>query len=503
MTTIMQDLQHAAPEVLLMCAAFSVLLLDVFLSKSFRFIAYLLTQISLVTTAWLIFNEFGTVSDAQTAFSGLYIRDDLSDLLKLSMVLITIAVFMYSRNYLADRNMSNGEFYSLGLFALLGMMIMVSANNMLTIYLGLELLALASYALVAMQRDNGRASEAAMKYFVLGAIASGMLLYGMSLVYGLTGSLQLTDISAELQAEGNGLVGNIGMLLGLSFLLIGLGFKLGVAPFHMWIPDVYQGAPTVVTQFISAAPKIATFGMIFRLLGEGMGDLHESWQQILILLAVLSLAIGNIVAIAQTNLKRMLAYSTISHMGFIALGILAGDKVGFSAALFYVISYAFMSIGGFGLLMLLSRQNYEAENLSDIKGLSHTHPWYAFMFMLILFSMAGIPPTLGFYAKLTVLQAVLQPEVIDGDIAPLFVGLVIFAVLMSVIGAFYYLRAIKMMYFDEPDAKNSPERDADKHVPPAIEANVMISINGLGVVVLGLFPGALMGACVAVVSASL
>lgn len=506
MTTIMQDLQHAAPEILLMCAAFSVLLLDVFLSKSFRFITYLFTQISLITTAWLVFNEFGTIPESYSAFSGLYVRDDLSDMLKLCMILITIGVFMYSRNYLIDRNMNNGEFYSLGLFALLGMMIMVSANNMLTVYLGLELLALASYAMVAMQRDNGRASEAAMKYFVLGAIASGMLLYGMSLIYGLTGSLDLQEIALSVQETEGGLATNIGMLLGLSFLLIGLGFKLGVAPFHMWIPDVYQGAPTAVTQFISAAPKIATFGMIFRLLGEGMGDMHESWQQILMLLAVLSLAIGNIIAIAQTNLKRMLAYSTISHMGFIALGILAGGEVGFAAALFYVVTYAFTSLGGFGLLMLLSRQGYEAEELSDIKGLSHTHPWYAFMFMLILFSMAGIPPTLGFYAKLTVLQAVLQPEVVGVtetvEVASIFVGLAIFAVVMSVIGAFYYLRAIKMMYFDEPDAEKRSSKKSNGS-SSAMEGNIMLSLNGVGVVILGIFPGALMGLCVAVVSASL
>lgn len=489
--TIFDSLHLATPELLLLCAAFVVLLLDVFLAKSFRLITYLVTMISLATTAWLLFNEFGTVKEAE-AFGGLYIRDPLADLLKLSMALITIAVFTYSRTYLRDRNMCVGEYYSLGLFALLGMMIMVSANNMLSIYLGLELLALASYAMVAMQRDNSRAAEAAMKYFVLGAVASGMLLYGMSLIYGLTSTLEIAELTEKLASEKN-VNSQIGLLLGLSFILIGLGFKLGVAPFHMWIPDVYQGAPTAVTQFISAAPKLATFGMIFRLLGEGLGDMHESWQQILILLVILSLALGNIIAIAQTNLKRMLAYSTIAHMGFIALGILAGGEEGFSAALFYVIAYAFMSMGGFGLLILLSHKGFEAESLNDIKGLSHTHPWYALMFMLILFSMAGVPPTLGFYAKLSVLQAVLTENAA-------LTWLAIYAVVLSVVGAFYYLRAVKVMYFDEPEKRIKGESADDR---PAIEANVIFSLNGLGVIALGIFPSALMMACVMAVKQSL
>ncbi|MGV6808616.1 MAG: NADH-quinone oxidoreductase subunit NuoN [bacterium] len=489
--TIFDSLHLATPELLLLCAAFVVLLLDVFLAKSFRLITYLVTMISLATTAWLLFNEFGTVKEAE-AFGGLYIRDPLADLLKLSMALITMAVFAYSRAYLRDRQMYIGEYYSLGLFALLGMMIMVSANNMLSIYLGLELLALASYAMVAMQRDNSRASEAAMKYFVLGAVASGMLLYGMSLIYGLTTTLEIAEITEKLASEKD-VNSQIGLLLGLSFILIGLGFKLGVAPFHMWIPDVYQGAPTAVTQFISAAPKIATFGMVFRLLGEGLGEMHESWQQIMILFVILSLALGNIIAIAQTNLKRMLAYSTIAHMGFIALGILAGGEAGFSAALFYVIAYAFMSMGGFGLLILLSHKGFKAESLNDIKGLSHTHPWYALMFMLILFSMAGVPPTLGFYAKLSVLQAVLTENAA-------LTWLAIYAVVLSVVGAFYYLRAVKVMYFDEPEQRIKGESADDR---PSIEANVIFSLNGLGVIALGIFPSALMMACVIAVKQSL
>jgi len=495
--TILHDLHLATPELLLLCAAFVVLMLDVFLAKSFRLITYLVTLISLATTAWLLFNEFGTVKES-FAFGELYIRDPLADLLKLSMTLITIAVFLYSRTYLRDRNMGIGEYYSLGLFALLGMMIMVSANNMLSIYLGLELLALSLYAMVAMQRDNGRASEAAMKYFVLGAVASGMLLYGMSLIYGLTSTLEIDELAEIIIANkemvaGNEQISTIGLLLGLSFILIGLGFKLGVAPFHMWIPDVYQGAPTAVTQFISAAPKIATFGMVFRLLGEGLGGMHESWQQIMILFVILSLALGNIIAIAQSNLKRMLAYSTIAHMGFITLGILAGGEAGFSAALFYVIAYAFMSMGGFGLLILLSHKGFEAESLEDIKGLSHTHPWYALMFMLILFSMAGVPPTLGFYAKLSVLQAVLTENTA-------LTWLAIYSVVLSVVGAFYYLRAVKLMYFDEPEKRIKGESVDDR---PSPEANIMLSINGLGVIILGIFPSALMSACVMVIAKSL
>lgn len=491
-TDIINDLHIATPEIFLLCAAFSVLLIDVFFAKSFRLLTYLLSQLSLLSTAWLVWH--GINVETQIAFNGLFVQDYLAAVLKLAMILITVGVFLYSRIYLRDRNMSNGEYYSLGLFALLGMMIMVSANNMLTIYLGLELLSLSLYAMVAMQRDNGRASEAAMKYFVLGAIASGMLLYGMSLLYGLSGHLSLTEIAKFLSTAD--VINNIGLLLSLSFILVGLGFKLGVAPFHMWIPDVYQGAPSAVTQFISAAPKIATFGMIFRLLAEGMGDMQASWQQILIFLAVLSLALGNIIAIAQTNLKRMLAYSTIAHMGFIALGILSGSQAGYSSALFYVLAYAFMSMGGFGVIILLSRKGREVEELNDIKGLSHTHPWYALMFMLILFSMAGIPPTLGFYAKLSVLQAVLQVSSIS------LVWLAVYAVMASVIGAYYYLRAVKLMYFDEPEQTElpEPEDDMDK---PSIEANVMLSINGLGVVIIGLMPGALMGLCVSAIALSL
>ena len=486
--SIMSSISLALPEVFLLVAVFCVLLLDLFLSKSMKMITFMLTQVSLLTTAWLIYNQMGVELIVkgelvdQVAFNGMYIKDALSDVLKIAMLLIGSAAFIYSRDYQRGRGLCSGEYYSLGLFAILGMMIMVSANNMLLLYLGLELLSLALYAMVALQRDSARASEAAMKYFVLGAIASGMLLYGMSFIYGLSGHLDLDGIAAYIQTQD--ILSNMGLLLGLTFILAGLGFKLGVAPFHMWIPDVYDGAPTSVTQFIGTLPKLAAFGMVFRLLAEGLGDMQQSWQQILIFLAVLSLFIGNIIAIAQTNLKRMLAYSTIAHMGFVALGILAGTHAGYSATLFYTIVYAITALGGFAVVMLLSHKGYEADQLSDLKGLSKRHPWVAFMMMIILFSMAGIPPTVGFYAKMMVIQSVLQAHL---------AWLAIYAVVMSVIGAYYYLRAIKVMYFDKPDEDQVNESTV------GLDFKLLLSANGLGLVALGVMPGALMTACIAAI----
>ena len=490
--SIMSSISLALPEVFLLVAVFCVLLLDLFLSQSMKMITFMLTQMSLLTTAWLIYAGMGSASDVavngqlvdQLAFNGMYIKDALSDVLKISMLLIGSAAFIYSRNYQRDRQMCTGEYYSLGLFAILGMMIMVSANNMLLLYLGLELLSLALYAMVALRRDDGRASEAAMKYFILGAIASGMLLYGMSFIYGLSGHLDLAGIAAYIKTQN--VLSNMGLLLGLSFILVGLGFKLGVAPFHMWIPDVYDGAPTSVTQFIGTLPKLAAFGMVFRLLAEGLGDMQQSWQQILIFLAVLSLFIGNVIAIAQTNLKRMLAYSTIAHMGFIAMGILAGSNAGYSATLFYTITYAITALGGFAVVMLLSYKGYEADQLSDLKGLSKRHPWIAFMMMIILFSMAGIPPTVGFYAKMMIIQSVLNANI---------TWLALFAVVMSVIGAYYYLRAIKIMYFDSPD----DDQQENEELAAGLDFKLLLSANSLGLVALGIMPGALMAACIAAI----
>jgi len=345
--------------------------------------------------------------------------------------------------------------------------------------LGLELLSLSLYAMVAMHRDSAQASEAAMKYFILGAIASGMLLYGMSLIYGATGSLDISEISSSISNSSSD---DMVLLLGLTFIIVALAFKLGAVPFHMWIPDVYHGAPTAVTLFISTAPKIAAFAMVMRLLVDGLGGLHVQWQDILVILAMLSIAIGNVVAIAQANIKRMLAYSTISHVGFLFLGILAGTDVGYSAAMFYVLIYALMSLGAFGMVILLSRAGFEADDIADFKGLNERSPWFAFMMLILMFSMAGVPPTVGFYAKLAVLSAVV-------DIG--LVWLAVFGVLFAVVGAFYYLRIIKFMYFEKPDDDTPLETDFDMRA--------VMSANGLVVLALGIYPGALMALCATVV----
>ena len=363
----------------------------------------------------------------------------------------------------------------LGLFSVLGMMIMVSAHSMLTIYLGLELLSLCLYALVAFNRDTYACSEAAMKYFVLGAIASGMLLYGISIIYGITGSLDIAEISSALSVEK---VSSTPAVFGLIFIVVGLAFKLGAVPFHMWLPDVYQGAPTPVTLMIGSAPKIAAFALVMRLLVESMGSLQGEWQSMLTILVVLSLAIGNIVAIAQTNLKRMLAYSTISHVGFLLLGIIAGTANGYAASMFYSITYALMAAGAFGMIILLSRAGFEADNIDDFKGLNQRHPWYAFLMLILMFSMAGVPPTVGFYAKLNVLQAIIQQDML---------WLAGIAVLFSVIGAYYYIRIIKVMYFD--DAEDS------QPVTSQFDLGFGLTINSLAVLILGFFPGWLLAIC--------
>lgn len=495
------DFLPALPEIYLLAGTCLVLLLDLFLKDSQRFITYLLTQIVLLVTAFLVLASFPGIALFEslqlasatkvTTFSDMFVLDPMSRILKLSILLITVSIFVYSRQYLKQRNIYKGEYFTLGLFAVLGMMIMVSAKTMLLIYLGLELLSLSMYAMVAFKRDDGRASEAAMKYFVLGAIASGMLLYGMSLVYGVSGSLYLDHIGKYMAS--NDVMSNIGLLLGLSFVIVGLGFKLGVVPFHMWVPDVYDGAPTSVTMFLGAAPKIAAFAMVMRLLVEGLGDMVQGWQQILSILAALSLLAGNIIAIAQTNIKRMLAYSTISHMGFVLMGILAGTQSGYSASMFYIITYAIISMGGFAIVIFLSRTNYEADQLSDLKGLSSRHPWYAFMMMLFLFSMAGVPPTVGFYAKLSVIQAVVSANII---------WLAVFSVVMSVIGAYYYLRAIKLMYFDKPDELDSAGQPLVA-VKNQWDFGILLSMNGLFVLALGVFPSALMSLCVWAISSSI
>jgi NADH-quinone oxidoreductase subunit N len=401
-------------------------------------------------------------------------------------VLIAVsAMLIYSRRYAAARGMYRGEFFTLVLFATLGMMVMISANHLLSLYLGLELLSLSLYALVALQRDSKDNTEAAMKYFVLGALASGMLLYGMSMIYGATGNLEIPKI-AQVIADGNA-NGTI-LVFGLVFLVAGIGFKLGAVPFHMWVPDVYQGAPTAVALLISSAPKLAAFAFVMRLLVESLGhaSLLVEWRQMLIVLAVASMAVGNITAIAQTNLKRMFAYSTISHMGFLLLGVLAGDQNGYSAAMFYVVVYALTSLGAFGMILLLAREGFEADRLEDFKGLNRRSPWYAFLMLLLMFSMAGVPPTVGFYAKLSVLQAVI-------DAGQIWIAVV--AVVFSLVGAFYYLRVVRLMYFDEP-VDTTPIR-ADTGM------RVLLSVNGLAALVIGIVPGWLMALCQRAIQASL
>ena len=473
MSFTLSNLLPVLPEVFLLAAASFILIFDLFVSDKNRFLTYGLTQLTLLICAWL------TVSTAQQgvvyAFSGMFVDDPMADILKLMVYLSVSVVMVYSREYIQSRGMYRGEFFVLALFAMLGMMIMISANHFLTLYLGLELLSLCLYAMVALQRDSAVATEAAMKYFVLGALASGMLLYGMSMVYGVTGHLDINKVAAAIQL---GVENRTVLVFGLVFIVAGVAFKLGVVPFHMWIPDVYQGAPTAVTLFIGSAPKIAAFAFVMRLLVQGLEGMLHDWQGMLMILAVLSMAIGNITAIAQTNLKRMLAYSTISHMGFLLLGFLSGSLGGYSAAMFYVLVYVLMSLGTFGMIMLLSRQGFEAENLEDFKGLNQRSPWYAFVTLLLMFSMAGVPPTVGFYAKLSVLQAALQAG---------FTGLVIAAVLMSVIGAFYYLRIIKLMYFDAPN-DTSP-------IKPESDVRLLMSANGLSVLALGILPQPLMALC--------
>ncbi len=468
----MPNLTPALPEIFVLTMASLILVVDLFLSDKNRFISYALTQLTLLGAAWITVSTSG--QDVVHTFNGMFVDDVMADVLKLMTYLSVSAMLVYSRSYIQLRNLFSGEFFVLVLFAMLGMMVMISASHFLTLYLGLELLSLSLYALVALQRDSAQATEAAMKYFVLGALASGLLLYGMSMIYGATGSLELSKVAAAIQQGA----GETLLVFGLVFIVAGLAFKLGAVPFHMWVPDVYHGAPTAVTLFIGSAPKIAAFAFVMRLLVEGLQGMVQDWQGMLVIMAVLSMAIGNITAIAQTNIKRMLAYSTISHMGFLLLGILSGSLNGYSSSMFYVLAYVLMSLGTFGMIMLLSRKGFEAENLDDLKGLNQRSPWYAFMMLLLMFSMAGVPPTVGFYAKLSVLQAALSAG---------FIWVVVFAVLMSVIGAYYYLRIVKLMYFDAPEDQSPISAQPD--------ARVLMSMNGLAVLALGILPQPLMALC--------
>jgi NADH-quinone oxidoreductase subunit N len=473
MSPIFNDIYATLPEVFVLVMAMVILLTDLFLSERNRFVTYALTQATLLGAAMITVATH--TSAVSYAFSGMFVDDPLADMLKLMTYLATSVVLIYSRSYIAERGMFRGEFFVLTLFSMLGMMVMISGQSLLTLYMGLELLSLCLYSLVALDRENPRASEAAMKYFVLGALASGMLLYGMSMLYGMTGSLDITQISSAL---ASGVPDHAVLILGLVFVVAGLAFKLGAVPFQMWLPDVYHGAPTSMTLLIGSAPKFAAFALVIRLLVQSLQGLVHDWQGMLIIMAVLSITIGNITAIAQTNLKRMLAYSTISHIGFLLFGVMSGTLNGFIASMFYVSVYVLMTLGGFGMILLLSRKGFESENLDDLKGLSQRSPWYAFLMLLLMFSMAGVPPTIGFYAKFAVLQAALQAGLVK---------LVVFAVLMAAIGAFYYLRVVKLMYFDEPQ-DHAPIR-------PQPDVALVLSVNGLAVLALGLMPQRLMELC--------
>jgi NADH-quinone oxidoreductase subunit N len=467
------QLTAIVPEMFVLGMACLILVLDLFLKDSQRIVSYSLTQITLVLAIVLTLADFP--GEPLIAFDNSFIRDALGDVLKISIYVMSGMAFLYAKDYLRDRNLFKGEYYVLGLFAVLGMMVMVSANSFLTIYLGLELLSLSLYAMVAFDRDSGVASEAAMKYFVLGALASGMLLYGISMIYGATGALDFPTVADAIATQG---MENKVLVFGLVFVVVGLGFKMGAVPFHMWIPDVYHGAPTCVTLFIGSTPKIAAFALAMRLLVDGLETLQADWQGMLVILSILSMGLGNIVAIAQDNLKRMLAYSTISHVGFILLGILAGTPDGYTAAMFYTLVYALMALGGFGIIILLSREGFESDELHDMKGLGQRSPWFAAMMLLLMFSMAGVPPTAGFFAKLLVLQAVVEVDM---------TWLAVVGVVFSIIGAFYYLRVIKLMYFDKP-IHTEPLR-------AGLDAQVTMSVNGLAMLWFGLFPASLMSVC--------
>ncbi len=468
----LQAFINLLPEITIMLTTLLLLMSEIFNYKHRALYAQLISIASLVLA--LIFVVFNLPESEQILLNGALVHDMLGAVSKGFILLIAIFIFLYSRNYLENLQIARTEYYVLGLFAILGAMVMTSSNSVLSLYIGLELMSLSLYAMVAFLRDSKIASEAAMKYFVLGAIASGMLLYGISFIYGITGSLDLRIISESLNPQAKL------ALFAMGFIIVGLAFKLGAVPFHMWVPDVYQGAPTSVTLFISTIPKIATFAMIMRLLVDGLGGLVDSWQQILIVLAILSMGLGNVVAIAQTNLKRMLAYSGISHAGFFLLGILAGTNSSYAASMFYIIVYAITTAGAFGLILILSHKNFEADKLADYKGLARRHPWYAFLMMILMFSMAGVPPTVGFYAKLSVLK-----EVIAIDMT----WLAAVAVIFSIIGAFYYLRVVVYMYFHETKVK-------DQEAVPAREIGVLLSINTLAILALGVFPASLMVLCV-------
>ena len=464
----------AAPEFWVLTMACVILVVDLFLREERRGIIHMLGMITLLFAAIITLRgDHGSI--AELAFNGSFIRDQMGDMLKLFSYFVLAMVYIYAKFHLREFRMFRADFYTLTLFALLGIMLLISANSLVMVYLGLELISLSSYALVAFDRDSKRGSEAAMKYFVLGSMASGMLLYGMSMIYGATGTMDLYQVADAIRVNGTD---DVMLVFGLVFLVVGLAFKFGAVPFHMWIPDVYHGAPVATTLFISSVPKMAAFAMAFRLLQTGLGELQGDWMQMLSLLAVLSIVLGNLAAIAQTNIKRMLAYSTIGHMGFVLMGLLPGSPSGYGAGMFYVIVYSLMSAAAFGMVILLSARGVEAEKLEDFKGLNQRNPWYAAIMAMVMFSMAGVPVFVGFFAKWLVIKAALDAGL---------VWLAIIAVVFSVVGSFYYIRVVKLMYFDEP-VTESP-------IDAPVDFRAVISLNGVIMLGLGIFSSSLIQIC--------
>jgi NADH-quinone oxidoreductase subunit N len=467
------SVQPAIAEMYLVAAICVVLLVDVFAGEKRPGLTSTVTLFALAVGAALTV-AYGHITHHAILFDGMYVADELGYVLKLAGFLVVAVVLLYSRTYLENRKIMHGEYYVLTLTALLGIFVLVSANSLLTVYIGVELLALSVYAMVAFDRDSGIAAESAIKYFVLGAIASGALLYGMSLIYGLTGTLDLEQIAVKVHSPSN-----LGVILGLVFIVVAVAFKLGAVPFHMWLPDVYQGSPTSVTLFISTAPKIAYFALALRLLAHGLGGASAEWSQMLSVLAILSLIVGNTVALVQTNIKRLLAYSTISNVGYIILGFVAATPSGYTAALFYTLVYVLGVLGSFGVILLLSRTGYEADKLDDFKGLYKRDPLLAFAMMMLMFSTAGVPPFLGFWAKLRIFQALWETQ---------HFWLVVIAAAMSAVGAFYYLRVIWFMYFDPPTG-DAPE------VVRSTGVRVVLAVNAAAVFILGVMPSGLLDLC--------
>ena len=462
------ELIFALPELFLLSAISIILLFDLFASERLKPLTYYLTQLALIITGWLAFDLIG---ESATIFSGTFVLDTMGSTFKVFIMGFAIIALVYTRHYLKAHELLRNEYFILALMSILGMMVMVSGHSLLTLYMGLEIMSLSLYALIASARDRSVAIEAALKYFVLGAIASGLLLYGMSMIYGITGSLDIAQISNFARASTLASQQTLILNFGLVFLVIGVAFKLGAVPFHMWVPDVYQGSPTSVTMFLSTVPKIAAIALLIRLLIDGLGDLQHYWSDLLMIIAVLSIALGSLVALMQSNIKRMLAYSTISHIGFVLLGFVTGVVEGYGAAVFYILVYILMSLAAFGSIIVLNKNGFEADQISDYQGLSKHSPWFALIILVVMLSMAGVPPFIGFYSKLFILQQV---------IAEGYIILAVIAVVFAVISAYYYLQIIKTMYFD----------DADKEITVSapLDMRVVLSINGILILLVGLMP---------------